>query len=156
MKVAPICLSYHSESNDMQRDVFWPDPISDLWPNFDLDLLRSTLVSFDSSWREEHNFGLIVALGPIVQKLLQKNICAKNWWLATVNVDLWSLNNWPEVKSEAAIQIGCFIAHLLLFVARLCLYQFEFQSGSTGALHFWPESANILQWWRHLTLKILT
>ena len=65
MKMAPICLYHHSESNDMQHDLFWPDLTSDLWSNFDLDL-RSNWVSFDPSWREEHNGGKIVALDLIV------------------------------------------------------------------------------------------
>ena len=73
MKMAPICLSDHFESNGMQHDLLFPD----LWSNFDLDLLRSNWVSFDPSRREKHNGGKIVALGLVVGKLLQKKHLCK-------------------------------------------------------------------------------
>ena len=68
------------------------DLTSDLRSNFYFDLLRSNWVSFDPSRREEHNDSKIDALDPIGQKLLKKNMCAKNWYLTSVNFDLWSLN----------------------------------------------------------------
>ena len=52
----------------------------DLWSNFDFDLLRSNWILFDLSQREEHNGSKIDAPDPIGQKLLKRNICAKNWW----------------------------------------------------------------------------
>ena len=62
MKIAPICLTEHSKSNEMQHGLFWPDLTSDLRSNFDLNFLRSNLVSCDLSWGEEHNGGKMVAL----------------------------------------------------------------------------------------------
>ena len=109
-----MLLSHHSESNDMQYDLLWPDLTSDLRSNFDLDFLRSNWLSVALPRREEHNGSKIDALGPIGQKLLKKNIYAKNGCLTSVNFDLSRLNRWPEVKSETTKQIGRFVAHLLL------------------------------------------
>ena len=91
----------------------WPDlwPLVKLWPwlfKVTLDIIRSVLTRGAHRWQN-------VALGLIVQKLLQKNIYAKNWWLTSVNFDLWSLSRWPEVKSKTTSQIRRFIAQLLIF-----------------------------------------
>ena len=83
MKMAPRRLSHHYESNDKQHD-----PLGlDLTSNFDLNLLRSTWVSFDPS-REKHNGDKIVALAPIHNKIVKENICAKIWCLTLVTFDL--------------------------------------------------------------------
>ena len=74
----------------MQHTYF--DMTSDLRSNFDLDFLRFNWVSIDLSSQDEHNGGKIVAVDQVVHKLLQKNICAKNWCLTLINFDLWSLN----------------------------------------------------------------
>ena len=95
MKMTP---SHYLESNDTQHDLLWPDLISDLRSNFELDILRSNWKSFDLSWLEEHNGNKIAALGPIDQKLVKTNVCAENWCLTSVNFDLWSLNGWSEIK----------------------------------------------------------
>ena len=50
----------------MQYDLLWPDLISYLWSNIDLDILRLNWVSFDLSRREQHNGGKTVALGHIL------------------------------------------------------------------------------------------
>ena len=122
--MAPIGLSHHSESNDVQHDPLWPDLTSNCSSNFDLDLLRSNWVSFDSSQRKEHN-GDIVEIVAIDQKLVKENVCAKIWCLTSLNFDLWRRNSWPEVKSESTLQIDRVIAHLLLlplaFISCSCL-----------------------------------
>ena len=50
------------------------DLTSDLRSNFELDLVRSTLVSFDPSRQEARNDDQTVVLGPIGQKLV-KTLC---------------------------------------------------------------------------------
>ena len=47
------------------------DLTSDLRSNFVLDLVRSTLVSFDPSRQEAHNGDQAVVLGPIGQQLVK-------------------------------------------------------------------------------------
>ena len=77
-------------------------------------------IPFDLSRQEEHDGDQIVALALIGQKLKKKMDCTNNWCLISVNFDLWNLDGWPEVKSETTVQIGRFIAHVLLFAA--CRY----------------------------------
>ena len=84
LKMVPICLPRHSNSNSIQHDLLWPDMTSDLKSNFDLDLWHSICVWFYASWLEEHNDGKIVALGLKIQQLLQKNF--KTFVL---NIDGW-------------------------------------------------------------------
>ena len=55
VETAPICFSHHSESNDMQHDLLWPDLTSDLWSNLDFDFLKSNWVLSDLPRREEQN-----------------------------------------------------------------------------------------------------
>ena len=92
--INPIRMTYNMTHFDLT---------SDLGSNFELDFLRSNWVSFDFPRRYKHNGGKIVALDLIAKKLLKKILCAKNWCLTSVNFDLWSLNEWPEVKSETTI-----------------------------------------------------
>ena len=52
------------------------DLTSDLRSNFELDLVRPTLVSFDSSRQEAHNGDQTIVLAQIGQKLV-KSLCYK-------------------------------------------------------------------------------
>ena len=99
--------------------LLWSDLTPDLRLNFDVDFLRSNWVSFEPSWRKEHNCGKMDYLD-IGYKLLEKTLCAENWCLTRVNFDLWNKNRWPKITSEVMFQIGRFVAHLLLIAA--CRY----------------------------------
>ena len=130
MKMAFICLSHHSESNDMQHDLLWPDLTSDLWSNFDLDFLKSNWVLSDLPRREEQNGSEIDALDPLGQKLFNTHICAINWCLTSVNFDLWSLNRWPEVIN---LRLYCRLAVLLRIFSFLPLVAIYHSLGSRAA-----------------------
>ena len=63
------------------------DLTSDLRSNFELDLVRPTLVSFDSSRQEAHNGDQTIVLAQIGQKLV-KSLCYK---LVLDRAKLWPL-----------------------------------------------------------------
>ena len=83
-----------SELIDTHIDLVWPFLT---WPDLkcDLDLLRSTWVYFEPSWREKHSGDKIIALAWIGAKLFTKNHQTKIRPLTPEKFDLWSLNGWP-------------------------------------------------------------
>ena len=88
MKVVSMRLSRQYVSTDMQlgsrRDL-------DLRSDFDLDLSRSTCVSFYASWRGEHDAVRILSLSRLVQKLSLKNFTSKNVLVKNVTYLPWPL-----------------------------------------------------------------
>ena len=68
----------------------------DLRSTFDLDLSRSTYISFDADWREDHDDALSLFLSWLIRKLFEKNspYLAPPFWLFR---PLWR-HLWPDLK----------------------------------------------------------
>ena len=56
--MAPLRLSHHEASTDMQHDLFWSLRELDLKANFELDLSKSNYISFEASLREKHDVAI--------------------------------------------------------------------------------------------------
>jgi hypothetical protein len=87
--------------------------------NFDLDLRMSKGTYLDAAWSEEHDGARIIVLLLIDNKLctikeflvfLVKKCCKKLKFGG-----LYSLNHWPEVKSDDLFQVGSLICYSVLF-----------------------------------------
>ena len=71
-KLAPLCLSLRDASNDMQHDITGSSRDLDLRSNFQLDLLRSSCMSFELPWCGEHDAVKIISLPWVHKKLFRK------------------------------------------------------------------------------------
>ena len=70
-KLALLCLARQDASTDMQHGILGSIHDLDLKTNFQLDLLRSSCISFEPPWRGEHDGVKIISL-PWVLKLFGK------------------------------------------------------------------------------------
>ena len=61
-KLAPLCLSRRDASTDMQHDIPGSSHGHDLRSYIQLDLLRSSCISFEPPWRGEHDAVKIISL----------------------------------------------------------------------------------------------
>ena len=52
-----------------QGDLFLSSRDLDLWPNFDLDLSRSSNIAFEAAKREKHDGAIAVSFSFLVQML---------------------------------------------------------------------------------------
>ena len=71
----------------------------DLRSTFENDLSRSSSIWFEKNWREKHDGVICFILAFLVKRLFAKKKCKKT--VISIFHDFWSLNYWPEQKSEA-------------------------------------------------------
>ena len=62
VKQAPMCFSCPYASNDIRNDLFQTYHDLDLRSNFQIDLLRSSYISFEPTWWEKYNGSKILTL----------------------------------------------------------------------------------------------
>ena len=86
----------------MQHDIDFDLNLDlDLRSNFDTDLSRSEYILFDAAWREEYD-GVNIFQYLVYFKSYWQNTFRK-YLVSLIFDDLWSLNRWPEVKSESIL-----------------------------------------------------
>ena len=89
LKMAPIWLSHHSESNDMPHDLLWPDLTSDFRSNFYLDFWRTNYIPIIRSVLTRGTQWCQNLCSRLHRSEVGgKNVCIKSWCLTSVNFDL--------------------------------------------------------------------
>ena len=93
VKQAPMCFSCPYASNDIRNDLFQTYHDLDLRSNFQIDLLRSSYISFEPAWWEKYNGAKILTLASIDKAWWAKAHFLEKWpfWLLTsgLTLDLW-------------------------------------------------------------------
>ena len=158
MKLVWKCLSRSPESNNTQHYQRWPDLTFGLKfggrSNFEIDFLGK--IGYQSIYLHEKTRPRCICCSRINSlEVIKKHSLKNSVWPCRKRLPLAAERlTWGHIWYH--VPDITFSLLPLLFADWSYLCKFGCQASWSIALHVWPKMAEILYWWRHLTLKILT